>query len=164
MKALLPLLCLTMLSACLTNPSRTENTYYQNAKLIEEHPYVLPGDSLVFLRYHQAEDKENVMDDEYAEAFYFQVPDTTQFHYEGADQLRQLKIRLYPYCFCMEAVGNTIEGGKISGTRSNGNWRISADIDLRIIYAYDQDSTYLGQRINRSFSGTFHQEAIPAGR
>ena len=92
MKALLPLLCLTMLSACLTNPSRTEYTYYQDAKLAEDYPHVLPGDSLVFLRYHQAEDKENVMDDEYAEALYFQVPDTTQFLYEGVQQLQELKV------------------------------------------------------------------------
>ncbi|MEQ8580990.1 MAG: hypothetical protein RIC30_07275 [Marinoscillum sp.] len=161
MKALLPLLCLIMLSACLTNPSRTEYTYYQDAKLAEDYPHVLPGDSLVFLRYHQAEDKENVMDDEYAEALYFQVPDTTQFLYEGVLQLQELKVRLYPYCFCLDAVGNTIEGGKISGTQRDGIWRITADIDLRIIYAYDQDSTYLGKPTNRSFSATFHQEAIP---
>lgn len=137
-------------------------TYVSNARISEDYPYIVSGDSTVFNRFYQAEEEENIADDEYSEDFFFQVPDNlNQFSYQD-EELRALKMTLKQYCFCLATEGTIVERGSISGLRFGDRWEVTVDVDLKYIYRFDEDSTYVSQEtINKSFSGSFRKKPIP---
>ena len=165
MKNIYWILFLPLLSGCFDNknPSAEETTYYENARIDIDFPYIFSGDSVVFKRFYKKEDKEEIADDEYAEDFIFQIPSgISEFNYSG-EQLIDLKLTFKQYCFCMPSEGITIESGTISGMRVGDQWNIAADVNLKNIYRYNEDSTFVGQEtINKTFSGNFSKKSIPS--
>lgn len=145
-----------------TNPSVIRTTYSDKAKLTDEYPYLQFGDSLVFDRYYQAEDNEMIADDEYSENLYLELPSgVTSFEYT-TENLSQFKIELYPSCFCIPTMGTTFVSGTLSGTLNGDDWKLKGSVDFKLIYQYDQDSSYVSDQIeHQELSGTYKLSPTP---
>ncbi len=140
--------------------STVSASYFQNASLLADYPFVKTGDSLVFLREYVAEDREEVADDEYSERFYFTIPNGLKSFDLKGDELDQLKIEFIQYCFCMNVEGLEIISGQITGQLNGDIWDVSANIDLAFYYRVSEDSLALMEPINKTFSDNFKPKSL----
>lgn len=140
-----------------TNPSELETSYYQNAKITAEYPYLSEGDSVVLHRFYQAEDEEQIADDEYSEDLYVQIAaDISSFDYDLED-LQSLKMSFYPHCFCPSPLGQVLTAGELKGEKKNDTWKVTGFVKVKSILQYDYDSSYVSDHeyhieINHNFT------------
>jgi len=135
-----------------TNESSKEYSFTENSQLTldaqEPHPFIkiVSGENLVFKYYFQKEDNENIADDEYSEAIFFEI-DTDLEHFSYTDQdLTSINTYFNKYCFCIREGSTPITKGTIVGNKiDNSTW----DIDLDITFINNNEST------SRKISGLF---------
>lgn len=153
------LIC-TIVSCDDTNPSITENKFYEGATINSDFPTITEGDFIVFNRYHRAEDEVSVADDEYSEDFLFQVPAGAHSFEFKNKELLDINLKFKPYCFCGLPIDTEVAGGYIAGEKINDRWRIDVNVDLRQVYEFSEDSTFLGDIINKRFTGMFRRTEL----
>lgn len=90
---------------------------------------VVAGENYVFKYMYTYSDEVEVVDDEYAESFFIEIPvsgDT--FSYEG-DELEGLNSAFNYYCYCPTLGLTKADSGRISGTKiDDSHWKIELDV------------------------------------
>ncbi|MFS4491737.1 hypothetical protein [Maribacter sp. 2308TA10-17] len=139
-KALLILICVSMLSACSKGEEDLYSyTFSKNSKVTSEsfegsymrHGKVVRGANLVFEYVFVKDDVENIADDEYSEFIYFEIdPSLDEFNYVD-EELNTINTVFTQSCFCafFEEEKNVAPTGSISGKKiSETQWDITIDV------------------------------------
>ncbi len=120
-----------------TNDSHKEYSFTENSRIAldnqEPHPFIKieSGENLVFKYYFQKEDNENISDDEYSEAIFFEIDsDVDHFSYTN-EELASINTYFDKYCFCIREGSTPIIEGIIKGNKiENLSWDIEIDISF----------------------------------
>lgn len=137
--ALLPLLV-----SCDQNiePGVTRLRVYEQSAVKQSFPLVETGDNIVFHFFRSEPNDPNIVDEEFAEDFLFEINGSVEsFDYSSEDlALYNIPLVYRQYCFCAGFNEVTMSTFDLKGTKqSNGDWILDADLILTPSYIDDED-------------------------
>lgn len=116
---------------------------------------VVAGENYVFRYTYTYDDELEIVDDEYAESFFIEIPVSGDTFSYDSDELKGLNTAFNYYCFCPTLGLTQADSGRISGVKmDDSHWKI--ELDARFTGEQDGNNDLFQKRF--SFTKVFTEE------
>ena len=160
-------LIITFLVSCgeEINPGVRKLSVYEQSSVLTDFPFVTIGDALTFHLQRSAQDRKDVIDDEFSEEFLIQInTQENSFSYSSNSlAIYDLPIVYRQYCFCLGFNRVSMTQFEIAGNKkSNGDWQVKGDVTLILQYVDNQSMEVIDEREwDLNISGLYVKSSKP---